>query len=219
MQLFLDSADTDEIGYALEYWNIDGITTNPRHVQAAGKPYARLLAEIAELVRGTHKPVSVQVDPRLSDWTRIVEEALKLREISPNFVVKIAAGEDGFRAVHELAAREVPVNVTLVFSVAQAWHAARNGAAYVSPFLGWKDQFGDAHDDLIADTSVMLDNFGYPTQIIAAAVRSSRQIGDAALAGAHIVTAGATVIRDSFNNPYSTMGVRIFGEAWDATEG
>jgi transaldolase len=216
MQLFLDSADTEEIGYALEYWNIDGITTNPRHVGNSGKPYSVVLDEIGDLVQGTNKPVSVQVDPHLTDWTRIVDEAMKLREMSPNFVIKVGAGEDGFRAVQKLSSEDVPVNVTLVFTVTQAWHAARSGAAFVSPFLGWKNQFGDAPDDLIADTAVMLDNFGYSTQIIAAAIRSTRDIGDASLAGAHIVTASATVIRDSFNNPYTTMGVKIFGEAWDA---
>lgn len=216
MQLFLDSADTEEIGYGLEYWNIDGITTNPRHVGNSGKPYRVVLEEIAGLVRGTSKPVSVQVDPHLRDWTRIVDEAVKLREMSPNFVVKVGAGEDGFRAVQKLSAEEVPVNVTLVFTVTQAWHAARNGAAFVSPFLGWKNQFGDPPDDLVADIAVMLDNFGFSTRIIAAAIRSAREIGDAALAGAHIVTASAAVIRDSFNNPYTTMGEQIFGDAWDS---
>lgn len=217
MQLFLDTADAEEVAYALESWNIDGITTNPRHVQATGKAYQTVLGEIAGLVQGTDKPVSVQVNPRLTDWTRIVDEALKLRDMSPNFVIKVGASEDGFRAVRELSKRDVRTNVTLVFSVAQAWHAARSGATYVSPFLGWKDQFGDVPDDLIPDIAMMLDNFGYPTQIIAAAIRNAHQLGDAAVAGAHIVTAGAAVIRDSFRNPYTTMGEQIFGEAWDAT--
>ena len=216
MQLFLDSANTDEIAYALESWGIDGITTNPRHVGSTGRTYPALLEEIAELVQGTNKSVSVQVNPRLTDWTRIVDEALQLREMSPNFVIKVGAGEDGFRAVRELAAKDVPTNVTLVFSVAQAWHAARAGAMFVSPFIGWKEQYGDDAGELIADIALMLDNFGYDTQIIAAAMRNARQIGIAAVEGAHIVTASASVIRDSFRNPYTTMGEQIFGEAWDA---
>jgi transaldolase len=216
VELYLDSANPDEIAYALESWGIDGITTNPRHAGATGKPYLVLLEELAELVQGTNKSVNVQVNPRLTDWTRIVDEALKLREISPNFVIKIGASEDGFRAVRELSAREVPTNVTLVFTVAQAWHAARSGAMFVSPFLGWKDQYGDDSGELIADIALMLDNAGYSTQIIAAALRSARQIGVAAVEGAHIVTASASVIRDSFRNPYTTMGEQLFGEAWDA---
>src|SRR5207247_6840179 len=88
----------------------------PRHVQASGKPLRRVLDEIAGLVVGTDKPVSVEVNPRLSDWRRIVEEALSLAAISPNFVVKVGASESGFRAVRELAGRGLRTNVTLVFS-------------------------------------------------------------------------------------------------------
>ena len=63
----------------------------------------------------------------------------------------------------------------------------------------------------------MLDNYGYEAEIIAAAIRNARQIGDAAVAGAHCVTAGFAVYQDSFRNPYTNMGERIFQDAWDAT--
>jgi len=109
------------------------------------------------------------------------------------------------------------VNLTLVFSVAQAWHAARAGAAFISPFLGWREQHGDYADQLIPETVAMLNNFGYQSEVIAAAVRNARQIADAALAGAHCVTAGVAVYQNSFANPYTNMGEKIFQNAWDAT--
>jgi transaldolase len=217
MQLFLDSAITDEIKYALEVWDVDGFTTNPRHVQASGKPLRRVLDEIAGLVAGTDKPVSVEVNPRLSDWRRIVEEALSLAAISLNFVVKVGASESGFRAVRELARRGVRTNVTLVFSAAQAWHAARSGASYVSPFLGWKEAHGDECRTLLPEIMSMLGNYGYATRVIAAALRNARQVGEAAIAGAHCATTGFAVIQDSFKHPYTTMGEELFGAAWDAT--
>ena len=65
--------------------------------------------------------------------------------------------------------------------------------------------------------AAMLDHYGYSAQIIAAAVRNSRQIADAAAAGAHCVTAAMAVYEDSFRNPYTAMGERVFQEAWDAT--
>jgi transaldolase len=63
----------------------------------------------------------------------------------------------------------------------------------------------------------MLTNFGYPSQIIAAAIRNSRQMVDAALAGAHCITAGMAVYQDSFRNPFTDMGNEVFQNAWDAT--
>jgi transaldolase len=217
VKLFLDSAKTDEIRYALENWRIDGLTTNPRHVRDSGKPFRVVMAEVAELFRGTQAPVSVEVDPHLTDWKAIAAQGRELARLSPNFVVKIGASESGLRAVHELAADGIRVNVTLVFTTAQAWHAARAGAAYISPFLGWKEQFGDSSVELIQEIRTLLDRHHYPAQIIAAAVRNSRQIAEAAIAGAHCLTAGLAVYQDSFKNPYTTMGERIFQDAWDAT--
>lgn len=215
MKMFLDSARTEEIRSALEMWDIDGLTSNPKHVAQAEKPLGQVLEELAGLFEDSDKPVSVEVNPHLEHWEDIVEEGLKLARMSKNFVVKVGASENGFRAIRELAAQGVRVNATLIFSTTQAWHAARSGAAFVSPFLGWKETHGDEARSLIAEIAQMLRNGGYHTQILAAALRNSRQIADAAVAGAHCVTAGYSVYRESFQNPYSTMGHDIFGRAWD----
>ena len=101
--------------------------------------------------------------------------------------------------------------------MARAWHAARAGAAFISPFLGWKEQHGDAPDTIIRDIRTMLDHFGYQAEIIAAAIRNSRQVGNAAVAGAHCITAEVAVYQDSFRNPYTDMDEKVFQDAWDAT--
>jgi transaldolase len=216
VKLFLDSAITDEIKHALEVWDVDGVTTNPRHVQTSGRPLLPLLEEIAGLVAGTDKPVSVEIDPRLTDWEAVVAEGLKLAALSPNFVIKVGASEPGFKAVRELTRRGVRTNVTLVFSTAQAWHAARSGATFVSPFLGWKDAHGDDGGSLLPEILAVVRAHAYPTQVIAAAIRNARQIAEAAVAGAHCVTAGFPVYQESFRNPYTTYGEQLFGAAWDA---
>jgi transaldolase len=217
MKLFLDSAKTDEIKDALELWDVDGLTTNPKHVQASGKPFRQAIGEIAKLFAGSDKPVSVEVNPHLTDWKSIVAEGCELAAISPNFVIKVGASEAGFKAIRELTGKGVRCNATLIFSVAQAWHAARAGAAYISPFLGWKEQHGDSATSLIAEVRIMLDNYSYKAEIIAAAVRNSHQIGESAVAGAHCITAGLAVYQDSFLSPYTNMGEQIFQAAWDAT--
>ena len=217
MKMFLDSAITDEIRHALEVWNIDGLTTNPRHVQSSGKPFSRVLEEIAKLFAGTDKPVSVEVNPHLSDWKAIVREGLELASLSSNFVIKVGASEAGFHAIRELKDNGIRTNATLIFSTAQAWHAARSGALFVSPFLGWRDMHGDSSNTLVQEVAQMLAHGGYATQILAAALRNARQIAEAAIAGTHCVTAGFSVYQESFRNPYTTMGEKIFGDAWDAT--
>jgi transaldolase len=217
MKLFLDSAKSEEILHAHQMWNVDGITTNPKHVQSSGKSFRAAIEEIAALLAGTEKPISVEVNPHLTNWKEIVRQGRELAAISPNFVIKVGVSETGCRAIRELASHGIRVNATLIFSITQAWHAARAGAAFVSPFLGWKEQYGDAADTLIRDVRHMLDAGDYPAQIIAAAIRNSFQIGEAAVAGAHCVTAGFSVYQESFAHPYTTMGEGVFQTAWDAT--
>lgn len=113
MLLFLDSAILSEIEHGLSCWDIDGLTTNPRHVKNSGKPFRTVLAQIAELFQGTNKPVSVEVNPHLTDHQDIVREGLQLHRLSENFVIKVGASEEGFRAIRELSKEGVPTNARL----------------------------------------------------------------------------------------------------------
>ncbi len=143
MKYFLDSAITGEIAYALDMLDIDGVTTNPRHVQASGKPFMTVIQEIGKMFAGTDKPVSVEVNPHLTDWRAMVAEGEKLAALCPNFVIKLPATEPGFKSVAVLKEKGIRSNLTLVFSASQALQAMRMGAAFVSPFIGWKESNGE----------------------------------------------------------------------------
>lgn len=217
MQFFLDSADVGEIAQALERWDIDGVTTNPRHVQASGKPFLKVINEIGKLVEGSEKTVSVEVSPHLTDWREMVEQGERLAAMSPNFVVKIHCVDGAFRAVRELKQRGVRTNVTLVFSATQGLQAMRSGAFYISPFIGWKESNAESTGEFISDLVVMRENFRFDTKVLVAAVRNGRQIADAAVAGADIVTAGFAVYQEAFDHPYTRDGLAKFQSFWDKT--
>ncbi len=217
MKFFLDSAMTDEIEYALEMWNIDGVTTNPRHVQVSGKPFMKVISEIAAIFEGTDKPISVEVNPHFDDWREMVTEGKKLAAISPNFVIKLPATEPGFKAVYELANDGIKSNLTLVFSAAQALQAMRMGAAFVSPFVGWKESNGEEITHFIDEVAAIRNVFGYETENIVAAARNARQITNSAVVGADIVTAGMPVFKDGFAHPYTDVGLGKFQAFWDQT--
>ena len=180
MKFFLDSAKVNEIEYALDAFNIDGVTTNPRHVQVSGKPFMTVIREIAKLVDGTDKTVSVEVNPHYMTYDEMVPEAEKLAAISPNFVIKIQCVEPAFKVIEALAGKGIRVNCTLVFSAMQALQAMRSGAFYVSPFIGWKESNGEEIYSFVSDVTTIRDNYNFDTEIIVAAVRNARQIVDAA---------------------------------------
>ena len=217
MKYFLDSAKVDEIRYARDMWSIDGVTSNPRHVRNSGKPFLVVVREIAQLFEGTDKTVSVEVNPHHTTPDAMVEEGIKLAALSPNFVIKIPATEAGFKALWTLKDKGIRVNLTLVFSAAQALQAARLGATFVSPFIGWKESNGEEVLRLVAEIVQIYRNYDYKTEIIVAAVRNARQIVESAVAGAHIVTAGFDVYKDSFDHPYTAKGLKLFADNWDAT--
>ncbi len=217
MKFFLDSAQVHEIKHALEMWNLDGVTTNPRHVQASGKPFLAVVQEIGKLFEGTHKTVSVEVNPHHTDYREMVSEGEKLAALCPNFVIKLPATEAGFKAVAVLKEKGIRANLTLVFSAAQALHAMRMGAFFISPFTGWKESNGEETVSFIREIVAIRDNFAFSSEIIVAAVRNGRQIVDAAVAGADIVTAGFAVYQDAFDHPYTHMGLQRFSDFWDKT--
>lgn len=217
MKFFLDSAIVDEISYALDMWDIDGVTTNPRHVNVSGKPFLTAVQEIGRLFEGTDKAISVEVNPHYDDWKDMVEEAEKLAGLCPNFVIKLPAIEAGFKAIPVLAEKGVRVNLTLVFSATQVLQAFRMGAYFVSPFIGWKESNAEEVWNFVNEAVTIRDNYGYTGQIIVSAVRNARQIAEAAVAGADIVTAGFAVYKDAFDHPYTHVGLGRFQSFWDQT--
>lgn len=224
MKYFLDSAKLDEIQYAYENWGIAGVTTNPRHIQASGLSVKEAVSRIAAWVKdaglaGKEKfPVSVEVDPHLDKAEDMVKAAREIAALSPNFVVKIPCNEPGISASHQLEQEGIRTNVTLVFSPSQAVAAARNGAMFVSPFIGWKEASGDEAFDYIGKICDIFMAQGYDTQIIVAALRNGNHIATAAALGADCVTCGYQVYKDSFYHPFTDYGLGIFRDSWDKTK-
>lgn len=222
----MDSAKLDEIDYAYTAFGIDGVTTNPKHIMASGKTFVAAISDIAKWIRennlsGIEKfPVSVEINPHLENAKEMVEEAKRIASYSENFAIKIPATEEGIKAVRALEKQGIRTNVTLVFSASQALFPAKNGSLFVSPFIGWKEDNGEDCKKYIQDIVDIYKNYGFygKTQIIAAAVRSPKQIVDCALAGTDIVTAGLAVYKIAQNHAYTTQGIKTFCEAWDNTK-
>lgn len=226
MKYFLDSAKLDEIQYAYHTFGIDGVTTNPRHIMLSGKPFMTAITDIAAWIReegleGIDKfPVSVEINPHLTDADEMIQMAKQISAISPNFAIKIPAIEPGVAAARKLEQQGIRTNVTLIFSPAQAILPAKNGSLFVSPFIGWKEANGEDCKQYIQDIVNIYRNYGFygKTQIICAALRTPKQIVDCAVAGADIVTTALAVYQDTMKHAYTNQGLETFINAWDNTK-
>jgi len=218
MKYFLDSAKIDEIKYAYENWKINGVTSNPKHIKASGKPFFTVIKELAAEFKGTDFPISVEINPHIDTANQMIIEAKKIAALSDNFIIKIPCTEQGLVATKNLVETGIKINVTLVFTASQALQVGRIGAAYCSPFIGWQESSGVDCLQLVSDITTIYKNYDFNTEIIIAAVRNGKQMVEAAVLGADIVTAGFDVYKASFDHPFTERGLKIFQDAWDDTE-
>jgi len=211
MRLFLDTASLDDIRWALTTGVIDGVTTNPTLIarELAGDDPTEHVTAIARAVPG---PVTVQVIS--ADADGIYREARDLSRIADNVVVEIPMVEDGIVAMRRLVPEGAVVNMTLVFSAAQALLAAKAGAAYVSPFIGRLDDAGGDGGALVADIRTMFDRFAPECEILASSVRSPKRLVDAVKLGANAVAVPPSVLRAMLLHPLTDLGLQGFLRDW-----
>jgi len=205
MQFFIDTADPSEIK---KYWDmglIDGVTTNPSLASQVGRPFKDLVKEIFTIVNG---PISLEV--LSTDFDGIMREAKSLSLLNANVVVKVPLIPEGLKAVKALSSEGIKTNVTLVFSTSQALLAAKAGATYVSPFLGRLDDIGQDSSMLLEEIVTVMANYDFPTKVLAASIRSSRQVALAALLGADVATIPPQILEKLAQHPLTDKGLERF---------
>jgi transaldolase len=210
MKFFLDTANVDEIREAAGLGLIDGVTTNPSLVAKAGRPFDEVVHEICEIVQG---PVSAEVVSLEAD--EMVAEGRRLAAIHEHVVVKCPLIKEGLKATRRLTDEGVRVNVTLCFSPTQALLAAKAGAAYISPFVGRLDDVSQDGMELLQQIIAIYENYGFPTEVLAASIRHPKHVLDAALMGADVVTLPYKVFDALFNHPLTDKGLAAFLADWE----
>ncbi len=209
MKLFLDTADVSQIREAVGWGIIDGVTTNPSHIAKTGRSFEEVSREILELVDG---PVSLETVSLTC--AEIVAEGKSLAALHPNVVVKVPLIKEGLMAVKRLSGEGIKTNVTVTFSPLQALLAAKCGATYISPFVGRLDAVGHRGMELVEQIKKIYTNYGFKTQVLAAAIRNPIHVLDAALAGADVCTMSFDVVEQLYHHPLTDIGVELFLKDW-----
>lgn len=209
MLIFLDTANLNQIQQGIELGIIDGVTTNPSLMAKEGisgeDNIRKHYKAICDLVQG---PVSAEVIS--TGFEGMIFEGQRLSEIDENIVVKVPMTKDGVKALNFFREKDIQTNCTLVFSAAQAILAAKAGATYLSPFIGRIDDINWIGMDLIKEIASIYSIQGYDTRILAASIRNSRHIVDAALSGADVVTCPLEPILGLFKHPLTDIGLEKF---------
>ena len=216
MKIFLDTADVTEIAEAHKTGLINGVTTNPTLIKRSGRDPVEVIKEISSSFASLE---SISAEVVADTAEEMVDQAQAFNGLW-NVTIKVPCTVEGLKACTALAMNQYKVNVTLVFSLAQAILAEKAGAAYVSPFVGrWMDNSIDGIG-LIKDIRKAYTGDGQftTTQILSASLRDVRHVEQCALAGTDIVTIPSKVFWGMYKNVLTDKGLEQFQKDWDSVQ-
>ncbi len=205
MIFFIDTAEIDDVKEFYDWGIVDGVTTNPSLIAKSGGNQKEIITKLAEIVDG---PISAEV--LATDFDGMIKEGSELAKIHQNVVIKVPMTIDGLKATYWFHKNHIRTNVTLVFSANQALLAAKNGASYVSPFIGRLDDIGHTGLELIREIKTIFDNYNFETKILAASIRSTQHVKDVALAGSDVATIPPKLLKQLIKHPLTDIGLEKF---------
>ncbi len=207
MEIYLDSANLEQIKHAASLGIISGVTTNPSLLakEDPSVDVRKRIKEIQDIVGG-----HLSVEVISTDTEGMLKEAKQYLEWYDEPTIKIPAIPAGLAAVSQLSDMNVKTNVTLVFSANQAIAAENAGASYVSVFMGRLDDISLDSNRVLEEICEIWDIQDCMSEIIAASIRNPIHLTQAALAGAHISTVPYNVLMQSLHHPLTDSGLKKF---------
>jgi len=212
MKIFLDTAETDVVRKHFKTGLIDGLTTNPTLIRKSGRNHEEVYQEFKDIgLTDISMEVIGSKENMISEGRRLYKKYGKVATI------KVPCTVDGLFACKELTDSGINVNVTLIFSQAQAVLAAKAGATYVSPFVGRVDDNSFGGLCLVKDIAKVYKVHGVETQVLAASLRGVRDAARAFEYGADIVTMPPGVFEGMYNHVLTDKGLDQFDKDYAAS--
>lgn len=198
MKLFIDDADCKEIRRLLEWYPIDGVTTNPTILARTGRNPVAVLKEIREII-GENRLLFAQVIPKDADG--MVKDGMAIQQLlGKNTVVKVAVVPEGLKAIQALHEEGVVTCGTVVYTPLQALLAAKAGAEYVAPYVNRIDNMGYDGIGTVRQIQNILQIHHFKTQVLAASFKNSQQVLSLCSCGIENATCSPSVIDGLIKN-------------------
>lgn len=230
MEIYLDTANVNDIKKISNMIKINGITTNPSSLAKECVVDTGIVSSPINVLKNVIETTGYKSDISIELVSTNIKDALieinKIEEKlnyncsdSLKFIVfKIPVTSYGYKLIRELKlCSNFKINATLVFNPLQALLASKAGADYVSVFVGRIDDHEGVGMGLkiVQDIKTIFKQYGINTKIIVASVRNEKHIIDSALAGADIVTVPPKFMYETLEHPLTTDGVNRFMKSWE----
>ena len=212
-EIFLDTANIDEIKEILEWGILKGVTTNQKiFLKEKGCNFEEQSKKILQLVHPY--PVSLEGPNNLDELLEAAKEYSKWGE---NVIIKVPmlpAGE-GLKAVEILESEGVKTNVTAMMSVNQAFLAIAAGASYASLFFNRIRDSGDDPVEVVRKSRAIIDNEGYKTKLIVGSIRNPSDVVEIASVNPHVITIPYKILKQMPYHERTVSTLEEFENAWD----
>ena len=217
MLYIIDSAHIDEIKKCVEFYPIDGVTTNPTIISREKTDFIKLITEIREVI-GPDKMFHVQTTS--DKCNEIVKEGLKLRELlGKNFYIKIPVSPEGLKATMELKKQGVGVTVTAIFTQQQALIAAKAGADFVAPYINRLDNIVSDGVHVVEEIVNLFKQHNIDTKVLAASFKTVEQVHKVAMVGTQSITINPELYEKLVYHPLTLYAIDDFNADWSSVYG
>jgi len=215
--ILLDTANLDEIKRGMDYYPIEGVTTNPSIIAREKTNFLQLISAIRETI-GPDRMLHVQTVGLVSE--DIVAEGSYLNELlGENFYVKIPVIPEGIKAMKILKNKGIKTTATAIFTPQQVVMATRAGASYAAPYINRIDNILGDGIRVVEDISKIIETHKLDIKILGASFKNVEQVHKACLAGAHSVTMPMDILEGLVKHPLTSASVTKFKVEWEAVYG
>ena len=213
MEIFLDTANTDEIEEILEWGIIRGVTTNQKiFLKEKGCNFEQQSKKILKMVQPY--PVSLEGPNSLNE---LIQNAKEYTKWGKNVVIKVPMlpDGDGIKAVKILEDEGIKTNVTAMMNLNQAFLAMNAGASYASLFFNRIRDHGDNPAEIVKQTRKTIEEGGYKTKLIVGSIRKPEDVAEIITAKPHIITIPYKILKQMPYHERTVATLEEFDQAWD----
>lgn len=217
MLYILDTAKVEDIRHAVEYYPVDGVTTNPTIISKENTNFSKLTKDIRKTI-GNERMLHIQVTGDTAE--QMVKEATALQyHVGGNFYAKIPTCPEGIKAMQLLKKDGVKITATAIFTPQQAMLAAKAGADFVAPYVNRLDNIVSDGVHVVAEITEMFRQYAIDTKVLAASFKNVEQVHKIAMVGGHAVTISPELLELLLYHPLTNYAIDDFNVDWESVYG
>jgi transaldolase len=217
MELYLDTAITEEIEEVAKYGILNGVTTNPSLILKNGRDFKTEIKKIIKILEESGLPgwtISLEITD-FSSYENMKKQAYELSKFHKNVLIKIPISFDGLKLCAQLSKKGIKSNMTLCFNENQALLCAKANAYVVSPFIGRLDDNKRDGISFVKNMKEIYSNFGFKTKILSASIRNVGHVKQCALVGCDIATIPYKTFKEMIKDELTETGFKKFEKDWE----